>query len=117
MARISAIPRRAAGLREESQRALGFAVLRGGRFLDDDVRRLQRAALGSATVNWSVDYEFHFGGYARRTASLDAFVADFTARHGIALDRVYEAKMMSGLFTRITEGVFPGGTTIVAVLS
>jgi 1-aminocyclopropane-1-carboxylate deaminase len=89
----------AAGLR--SQHALGFAVLKGGQFLDNEVRRLQRAAFGSATTNWSVDYESHFGGYAKRTAALDAFIADFEARHGITLDWVYEAKMMSGLFTRI----------------
>ena len=100
-----------------SARALGFAVLKGGQFLADEVRRLQRAAFGSATTSWAIDHEHHFGGYARRTAQLDAFVADFEARHGITLDWVYEAKMMSGLFTRIAEGAFPTGTTIVAVLS
>jgi 1-aminocyclopropane-1-carboxylate deaminase len=105
----------AAGLR--SRRAIGFAVLKGGEFLNDEVRRLQREAFGAATDNWSVDCEFHFGGYARRTGPLDAFMADFEARHGIVLDRVYEAKMMSGLFTRIAEGAFRDGTTIVAVLS
>lgn len=102
----------AAGLR--GQRALGFAVLKGA-YLDEEVRRLQVEAFGAATTNWSIDHESHFGGYARRTAQLDAFVADFAARHGITLDRVYEAKMMAGLFTRI--GAFPRGTTVVAVLS
>ena len=104
----------AAGLRV--RRALGFAVLRGG-FLDDEVRRLQHEAFGSPTTNWSIDHDFHFGGYARTTAALDTFVADFSARHGITLDRVYEAKMMFGLLTRTAEGTFPGGTTVVAVLN
>jgi 1-aminocyclopropane-1-carboxylate deaminase len=99
-----------------SRHALGFAVLRGD-FLDDEVRRLQREAFGTPTTNWSIDHGFHFGGYAKRTVALDAFVADFAARHGITLDRVYEAKMMSGLYTRIAEGTFLAGTTIVAVLS
>ena len=106
----------AAGLRGERQRALGFAVLNGGQFLDDEVRRLQRAA-DASTANWSIDYDFHFGGYARRTAALDEFIVDFRARHGIMLDRVYEAKMMYGLFTRIAEGAFPAGAIVVAVLS
>lgn len=101
----------AKGLLGRSSRALGFAVLKGGQYLDDEVRRLSNA------TNWSIDHEFHFGGYARRTARLDAFVAGFEERHGTTLDRVYEAKMMSGLFTRIAEGAFPTGTTIVAVLS
>jgi 1-aminocyclopropane-1-carboxylate deaminase len=100
-----------------TQRALGFAVLKGGRFLDDDVRRLQRDAFGYETDSWAIDYEFHFGGYAKRTPELDAFIADFHARHGITLDWVYEAKMMYGLFDRIASGAFTPGTVIVAVLS
>lgn len=107
----------AAGLEGRRQRALGFAVLKGGRFLDDEVRRLQHDAFDAVTDNWSIDVDFHFGGYAKRTAALDEFIADFQGRHDITLDWVYEAKMMSGLFTRIAEGAFSSGTTIVAVLS
>ena len=104
----------AAGMPE--RRAVGFAVLKGAGYLDDEVRRLQHEAFGSVTGNWSVDHDFHFGGYAKRTVALDAFVADFAARHHIMLDRVYEAKMMHGLLSRIAEGVFAPGTTVVAVL-
>lgn len=106
----------AAGLRSEHQQALGFAVLKGGQFLDGEVRRLQ-AAYGTVTDNWSIDYDFHFGGYAKRKPELDTFIADFQERHGITLDWVYEAKMLSGLFARIAAGTFAAGTTIVAVLS
>ncbi|TDV54852.1 1-aminocyclopropane-1-carboxylate deaminase/D-cysteine desulfhydrase [Actinophytocola oryzae] len=104
----------AAGLRDGG-RALGFAVLRGG-FLDEDVRLLQERTFGVARTNWSVDHDFHFGGYARRTPELDEFVADFTARHAVVLDRVYEAKMMYGLLSRVRAGAFAEGTRIVAVL-
>lgn len=106
----------AAGLQHEQQRALGFAVLKGGQFLDDDVRRFQ-AEYGTVTDNWSIDYDFHFGGYAKRKPELDTFIAGFKEQHGVTLDWVYEAKMMYGLFARIAEGVFSPGTTIVAVLS
>jgi 1-aminocyclopropane-1-carboxylate deaminase len=106
----------AAGLQHDRRRVLGFAVLNGGLFLDDNVRRLQ-VEYGTVTDNWSIEYDFHFGGYAKRTSELDAFVADFLERHGITLDWVYEAKMLCGLFVRIAEGAFPSGTTIVAVLS
>lgn len=106
----------ATALRDSKQRALGFAVLKGGQFLGDDIQRLQSEAFGSYTNNWSIDYDFHFGGYAKRTVVLDEFLADFKARHGITLDWVYEAKMMYGLFARIAEHAFPSGVTIVAVL-
>ena len=104
----------AAGL-APGRRALGFAVLRG-QFLDAEVRRLQ-SEYGQVTDNWRIDHDFHFGGYARRRPELDAFIADFQARHGITLDWIYEAKMMYGLYTRIAEGAFPSGTTVVAVLA
>ncbi|WP_255375430.1 1-aminocyclopropane-1-carboxylate deaminase/D-cysteine desulfhydrase [Saccharomonospora sp. CUA-673] len=106
----------AAGL-TDGRRALGFAVLKGGQFLDDEVRRLQHEGFGAATENWALDYEFHFGGYAKRKPALDTFIADFGTRHGVPLDWVYEAKMMYGLFDRISSGHFARGTTIVAVLS
>jgi len=70
----------AAGVDGNGARALGFAVLKGGEFLNEDVQRLQCDAYGAATGNWSIECGFHFGGYARKTAALDAFVADFKAR-------------------------------------
>ena len=94
--------------------ALGFAALRGD-FLPVDVAALQRA-YGRVTTNWSVETGFHFGGFARRTPGLESFAADFHARHDIDLDPVYEAKMMSGLMTRLAQGRWPEGTTLVAVL-
>jgi 1-aminocyclopropane-1-carboxylate deaminase len=106
----------AAGL-SGPQRALGFAVLKGGKFLEGEVRRLQQEAYGTATTNWSVDVDFHFGGYAKRTSALDSFVADFNDRHDVKLDWLYEAKMLYGLFARIEAGAFERGTRIIAVLS
>ncbi len=106
----------AAGL-SGPHRAIGFAVLKGGRFLVDEVRRLQCAAYGKATTNWSLDLDFSFGGYAKRRPELDDFIDDFRDRHGITLDWVYEAKMLYGLFSRVEAGAFEPGTRIVAVLS
>jgi 1-aminocyclopropane-1-carboxylate deaminase len=98
------------------QRALGFAVLKGGAFLADEVTRLQRD-FGSVTGNWSIETEFHFGGYARTTPGLHVFAEDFHSRHGITLDPRYEAKMMSGLFTLQSRARFPPGTTVLALLA
>jgi 1-aminocyclopropane-1-carboxylate deaminase len=48
---------------------------------------------------------------------LDLFVAGFRERYGIALDPVYEGKMMYGLSALIRRGGFPRGTTVVALLA
>ncbi|MFD7026099.1 1-aminocyclopropane-1-carboxylate deaminase/D-cysteine desulfhydrase [Promicromonospora sukumoe] len=106
----------AAGL-GPGQRAIGFSSLKGGGFLSDDVAALQRDALGEATVNWRVETGYHFGGYAKSTPELAAFVDDFLGRHGLRLDWVYVAKMMYGIYDLAAKGAFPVGTRIVAVIT
>jgi 1-aminocyclopropane-1-carboxylate deaminase len=105
----------AAGLPDGTQ-ALGFSVLKGGEFLTNDVRRLQQEC-GTVTDNWSIETDYHFGGYARRSPELDVFIDDFRARHDITLNWIYEAKMMSGLYSLIGSGRFAPGAVIVAVIA
>ncbi|MGW0910264.1 1-aminocyclopropane-1-carboxylate deaminase/D-cysteine desulfhydrase [Streptomyces sp. NPDC002784] len=105
----------AAGL-APGQRALGIPVLKGG-FLDDDIRALQHRAFGGPRGSWTLDDRFHFGGYARTTAELDAFAADFEQRHGVPVERLYVAKLLYALVTLAGEGAFPRGTTIAAVIT
>lgn len=100
-----------------NQRAIGVAVLKGGDFLTEDVANLQRSALGRVTSNWQIETEFHCGGYAKRTAWLDAFIVDFEHHHGIRLNWVYEAKMMLGLYELVSRGTFEPGMSIVALLA
>jgi 1-aminocyclopropane-1-carboxylate deaminase/D-cysteine desulfhydrase-like pyridoxal-dependent ACC family enzyme len=99
------------------QRALGFSALKGGQFLAGDVRSLQRAAFGSPSENWSIHYDFHFGGFAKRNPVLDEFITDFEKRHALALDWVYTAKMMYGLFDLVQRGGLRPGTAAVALIT
>jgi 1-aminocyclopropane-1-carboxylate deaminase len=99
------------------QRALGFSVLKGGQFLTREVTALQREAFGAVSGNWSIELDFHFGGFAKRTPQLDQFITGFEERHDLSLDWVYVAKMMSGIFALAEQGFFPAGTTIVALIT
>ncbi|MDN3296991.1 pyridoxal-phosphate dependent enzyme [Streptomyces ficellus] len=105
----------AAGL-GPGQRALGIPVLKGG-FLGGEIRALQEAAFGGPAGTWSLDERFHFGGYARTDPALEGFAEDVEERHGLAVERVYVAKMLYGLVTLAQEGAFPPGTTIAAVIT
>ncbi|MEV7681081.1 pyridoxal-phosphate dependent enzyme [Streptomyces sp. NPDC088341] len=105
----------AAGL-GAGQRALGFPVLRGG-FLGREIRDLQRAAFGGPAGEWELDDRFHFGGFARVPPELDAFAEDFEDRHGLAVERLYVAKMLYGLTALAEEGLFAPGTTVAAVIT
>ncbi|MFG3035925.1 1-aminocyclopropane-1-carboxylate deaminase/D-cysteine desulfhydrase [Streptomyces sp. NPDC048330] len=105
----------AAGL-GPGQRALGVPVLRGG-FLGGEVRALQDAAFGGPRGEWALDERFHGGGYARTSPELEAFAQDFEARHGLAVERLYVAKMLFGLVALAHEGAFPAGTRLAAVVT
>ncbi|WP_230690371.1 1-aminocyclopropane-1-carboxylate deaminase/D-cysteine desulfhydrase [Catellatospora paridis] len=100
-----------------TRRALGVAVLKGASFLAGEVTELQRQAFGAPTDNWRIDLDHHFGGYAKRTPQLDAFVADFHRRHGLALDPIYTGKLLAALFDLAGQGAFPPGTRLAAVIT
>lgn len=105
----------AAGL-SQGQRALGIPVLKGG-FLAEEIRTLQREALGAPTDNWSLDERFHCGGYARTTPELTAFADDFESRHHMPVERLYVAKLLRALLVLTEEGAFPPGTRVAAVVT
>ncbi len=98
------------------ERAIGFAALKGAAFLNDDVRRLQ-AEYGRETDNWTIELDYHFGGFARRTRALDEFIDEFRRRHSVELEWVYVAKMLYGVFEMVERRRFEPGTTVVAVMT
>ncbi|MCX4743161.1 1-aminocyclopropane-1-carboxylate deaminase/D-cysteine desulfhydrase [Streptomyces antibioticus] len=105
----------AAGLAPQ-QRALGIPVLKGG-FLGEEIQALQQRAFGARRGDWRLDERFHFGGYARVPAELDAFADDFGRRHGIPLERLYVAKSLYALVALAEEGAFAPGTRLAAVVT
>jgi 1-aminocyclopropane-1-carboxylate deaminase len=81
-----------AGALRKDQRALGFAVLKGASFLNDDVSAFQESAFGRTTSNWSIEQGFHFGGYAKKNVDLKRFISSFEALHEKSLKFACGAK-------------------------
>ena len=107
-------------------KVLGFAALKGD-FLENEVLELLKQAekdkidiyteggVFEEKKQWSIQTDYHFGGYAKWTTPLIDFINDFKQQHGIALDPIYTGKMLYGVFDLIEKGFFPKNTTIVAV--
>ncbi|WP_254885608.1 1-aminocyclopropane-1-carboxylate deaminase/D-cysteine desulfhydrase [Streptomyces sp. NA02950] len=106
----------AAGL-PDGARALGIAVVRGARYLDDEVTRLHERGWGRTFGNWRIDHDHHGGGYGRVPPELDTFAAAFEDRHGIALERRYVAKALWCVYDLVGRGALPPGTRITAVIT
>ena len=106
----------AAGLQAD-QEAIGFSALKGGGFLNNDVRELQEQIYGQERGRWRIVLDYHFGGYAKQKLELIAFIDDFAEKHGLRLDRIYGAKMMYGIFDLVERGRFAKGSVIVAIIT
>ncbi|MFZ9956619.1 MAG: 1-aminocyclopropane-1-carboxylate deaminase/D-cysteine desulfhydrase [Flavobacteriales bacterium] len=98
----------------ENHKILGFPVLKGAEFLQQEVENnLQQ--FSSSKKNWQLIFDYHFGGYAKISDELIAFILDFQQRYKIPLDAVYTGKMMYGVFDLIGKYAFPVGSKILMI--
>ena len=97
------------------QQAVGVAALKNGGFLRAEIDALTQQAVGQAFPNYSLQTEYHFGGYAKYSAELLAFIQHFQARHGVLLDPIYTGKLLFGVLDLIGQGYFRRGSTVVAI--
>lgn len=65
--------------------------------------------------NWSVNCEYHFGGYGKVTNELIEFINSFYLDHAIPLDPIYTGKMMFGIFDLILNNYFLPNSKILAI--
>ncbi|MCS6832059.1 MAG: pyridoxal-phosphate dependent enzyme [Flammeovirgaceae bacterium] len=95
------------------QHALGIAVLKATDFLEKQVSNLLKDH--KRKTHWEITHDYHFGGYAKKSLSLDNFIQHFMQRYQIPLEPVYTGKMMYAVFDLLEKGFFPTGSVIVAI--
>lgn len=95
---------------EGQQQVIGFSALKGD-FLQKEVHHL----LTQQYDNWSINTDYHFGGYAKHKMELIDFINDFKKQFQISLDPIYTGKMFFGLFDLIRKDYFPKNSQILAV--
>ena len=98
-----------------SEKAIGVTALKNGSFLRAEVDALTRAATGQIYTNYLVQNDYHFGGYAKYSAPLLDFIAQFRQQHGVLLDPIYTGKLLFGVFDLIGRGYFAPGSSVVAI--
>ena len=98
-----------------AEQAVGVAALKNGGFLRKEIDALTRAATGHAYPDYSVQTDYHFGGYAKYSAELLAFIARFRQQHGVLLDPIYTGKLLFGVLDLVVRGYFAPGSTVVAI--
>lgn len=61
--------------------------------------------------------DFHFGGYAKKTAELIAFMNHLYAETGVPSDFVYTGKLFFAIDNMIKQGFFPGNSDLLIIHS
>ncbi|MBO9631715.1 MAG: pyridoxal-phosphate dependent enzyme [Chitinophagaceae bacterium] len=107
-----------AGLVEASiphQQVLGFSSLK----LGDTVNNSLTTFLDQQTSvkNYQFIWQYHFGGYGRKTTSLTDFMRELYQRTGIPTDIVYTGKMIYGLNKMAEEDLFSPQTRLLVIHS
>jgi len=92
---------------------LGFPALKGD-FMTKEIQKLL-AEQQIEWDNWSVNSDYHFGGYAKHKPELVAFMREFAAEYKIKLDPIYTSKLFYGVFDLIKKGAFEVGSKVVVV--
>jgi 1-aminocyclopropane-1-carboxylate deaminase len=90
---------------------LGFAALKNAGFLTSQVE----AMLSQPRNNWQINLDYHFGGFAKSNAELNAFIDDFEFKTTVPLEPVYTGKMMYAVYDLIKKHYFKPGERIIAV--
>lgn len=91
-----------------TQKIIGFSSLKGD-FLQNDIAKFANKQ------NWSVNCDYHFGGYGKVTEELINFINGFYLKHHIHLDPIYTGKMMFGILNLIENNYFLPNSKILAI--
>ena len=94
---------------KSNQNAIGFSSLKGADFLNTTLHKYVHSS------NWSINMNYHFGGYAKINEELIHFMNNFKFKYGITLDPIYTSKMFYGIFDLIRSDYFSSNCTILAV--
>ena len=100
---------------EGKKNVIGIPVLKGGGFLNEDISHLVKTYSNQNYTNWSLNLNYHFGGYAKISKNLILFMNEFEKTNHIRLDPVYTAKLLFGINSMILNNEFPGGSTIIVL--
>ncbi|MBI3883177.1 MAG: pyridoxal-phosphate dependent enzyme [Sphingobacteriales bacterium] len=95
------------------QQIVAVPVLKGLQDIDTRIAFLtnNQPVLGTMTVL----QDHHFGGYAKYTAELTAFMNTIYTQYQLATDFVYTAKMLFAIYAAAEKDMFPPGSKIVCL--
>jgi len=98
---------------ETSTRIVGISVMKNNMALSAEVKKL----LIDPAKEFDIIHDYHFGGYAKKTTELIAFMNEFYTHTGIPTDFVYTGKLCFAISDLARKNYFPPGSKILLIHS
>lgn len=99
--------------KKQHQQIIAIPVLKGITDMEHRIEYLTGKKFNKEQLD--IEYEYHFGGYAKKHATLIHFMNDMYARFKLPTDFVYTAKMLYAIFDLIGNNFFAKGSEIVCI--
>lgn len=113
---------------ETASQIIGIGVLNGQGYLEDLVKKFLNNSNNNSNKDtpylpWHINHSFHFGGYAKSSAELDAFCKDFNQQQAnsakqdtpICIEPVYSGKCFFALKTLVQQAFFAPNSKILLI--
>ena len=97
-----------------NKKVIGFSALKGGEYLVDVIKELLPTTIKQCS-NWTINVDYHFGGFAKINRELIEFMDWFKAENDVTLEPLYTGKMMFGINELLKQNCFPQNSKIVAI--
>jgi 1-aminocyclopropane-1-carboxylate deaminase len=90
------------------QKIIGFPALKGN-FNTELIKKY------ISKENWTLIYDYHFGGYGKVNEELILFLNSFYQKYKIPLDPIYTGKMVFGILDLVKKNYFPKNSKILII--
>lgn len=97
----------------QQQQIIGVSVLKGMYNIKEDIAAIANSANDQQRLK--ILHDYHFGGYAKKTPELIAFMNKLYHDYQLPTDFVYTGKMMYAIIDSIKNDVFAPGANIVCI--
>ncbi|CAM1352005.1 1-aminocyclopropane-1-carboxylate deaminase/D-cysteine desulfhydrase [Tenacibaculum insulae] len=94
---------------KKHQKIIGFPALKGD-FLQKEIE-----VIANKSNNWSLQTEYHFGGYGKYNNDLIRFVNEFKEQTTVPLDPIYTGKMLYGIIDMVKNNQFEKGSKVLVI--
>lgn len=94
---------------------LGISVLKNNLSIEKEIKNL--LPVNKQRNNYSVNHNYHFGGYAKYNQVLIDFMNEFYKQTSVPTDFVYTAKLVYAAHDLVKTNFFPTGSRILLIHS